>query len=130
MKKILFLALAVLLTMPCSLHAEAVIIQLMEVIDMSTLPGNGPLDDSHQSPNVPTRPNDFCATIDGHLLSVVKQNDSIPSVQAMVVNASTGGIVLNQQFTNSLQEQISTNGVYVLHLETSGGALVGNFIVQ
>lgn len=128
--KIIAMALSVLFALPCMLRAEEIVIQLREVINMSPMPGDDPLDGNDHMGHVPTRPNDFCATIDGHLLSVVKQNDSIPSVQAMVVNASTGGIVLNQQFTNSLQEQISTNGVYVLHLETAGGALVGNFIVQ
>ena len=55
---------------------------------------------------------------------------SIPSAQATVVNAQTGSIVINQQFTTSLSEQIATQGVYVLHIETAGGALVGQFIVQ
>ena len=52
----------------------------------------------------------------------------IPSAQAIVVNASTGGIVVNEQFTNSLNEQISNAGVYVLHIETEGGALVGHLL--
>ena len=34
MKKILSLALVALLTMPCVLHAEAIEIQLMEVIEV------------------------------------------------------------------------------------------------
>ena len=58
------------------------------------------------------------------------EEEVVPSAQAIVVNASTGGIVLNQQFTNSLNEQIPNTGVYVLHIETEGGALVGQFIVQ
>ncbi|MBQ7631883.1 MAG: DUF3244 domain-containing protein, partial [Paludibacteraceae bacterium] len=77
-----------------------------------------------------TRPNDFRATIDGNSLSIIKQDSSIPSAQAIVVNTSTGSIVVNEQFTNSLQEQISTNGTYVLRIETTGGALTGQFIVQ
>ena len=44
MRKILSLALVALLTMPCVLRAEAIEIQLMEVIQMSTLPGDNPLD--------------------------------------------------------------------------------------
>lgn len=128
--KFLALALGVLLTMPFALHAEPVVIQLMEVIGMSPLPGDDPLDGNDHMGHVPTRPNSFHATINGNTLSIVKQNDSIPSAQALVVNASTGGIVINQQFTNSLQEQISTTGAYVLHIETAGGALVGQFIVQ
>ena len=97
---------------------------------MGTLPGDGPLDDSHQSPNNPPSPTSFRATINGNALAVNKLDTSIPSAQATVVNASTGGIVVNQQFTTSLSEQISNAGVYVLHIQTAGGALVGQFIVQ
>ena len=129
--KFIALALSVLFAMPCVLHAEEVEIQLMEVISMGTLPGDGPLDSPEQSPKVPTRPNDFRATLtNGHGLSILKQNENIPSAQATVVNASTGGIVLNQQFTSSLSEQIANTGVYVLHIQTEGGALVGQFLVQ
>ena len=130
MRKILSLALVALLTMPCVLHAEVIEIQLMEVIQMGTLPGDDPLDGPTQSDENPTRPTSFHATIDGSNLSITKEDANIPSAQARVVNASTGSIVLNQQFTNSLQEQISNTGVYVLHIETAGGALVGQFVVQ
>lgn len=130
MKKILSLALVALLTMPCVLHAEEVVIQLAEVIQMTPLPGDDPLDGPEQSEPEPTRPNDFRATIDGNALSITKENENIPFAQAIVVNASTGGIVLNQQFSNSLQEQISNPGMYALRIETAGGALVGQFMVQ
>ena len=59
-----------------------------------------------------------------------KENEDIPSAQATVVNASTGGVVVNEQFSTSLLEQISTSGVYALRIETAGGALVGQFVVQ
>ena len=72
----------------------------------------------------------FHATIDGNALSITKEDEAIPFAQAIVVKASTGSVVLNQQFTNSLQEQISNAGAYVLRIETAGGALVGQFIVQ
>ena len=130
-KNIFVFALSVLLTMPCVfLRAEEIEIQLMEVIQMGTLPGDDPLDGPSQSPDVPTRPRDFHATIDVNTLFITKEEESIPFAQAIVVNASTGGIVLNQQFTNSLQEQISNAGIYALRIETTGGALVGQFIVQ
>ena len=80
--------------------------------------------------STPPRPYSFRATIDGNYLSVTKQDEAIPSAQATVVNAMNGGIVLNQQFTNSVSQQISNAGVYVLHIETAGGALVGQFMVQ
>ena len=128
--KLLALALGVLLAMPCVLRAEEVEIQLMEVIRMQPLPGDDPLDDPDQYPDVPTRPRSFRATINGTTLSILKQDEAIPSAQATVVNASTGGIVVNQQFTSSLSEQISNAGMYVLHIQTAGGALVGQFMVQ
>ena len=124
------LVLGALLTIPCVLHAEEVEIQLMEVIQMTPLPGDDPLDDPDQYPSEPPRPTSFRATINGNTLSVSKQDENIPSAQAIVVNAATGGIVVNQQFTNSLLEQISAQGVYALRIETAGGALVGQFVVQ
>ena len=129
-KTLVALVLGAFLTMPFILHAEEIEIQLTEVIGMNVLPGDNPLDDSNQSDPNPTRPTDFRATINGHSLSITKQNFAIPSAQARVVNASTGGIVVNQQFTETLEEQISDIGVYVLRIETDGGALVGQFIVQ
>ena len=128
--KILSLALCVLFAMPCVLHAEEVEIQLMEVIGMSPIPGDDPLDDPEPVGENPPRPNDFRATINGNSLTLLRQNSAIPSAQARVVNASTGSTVINQQFTSSLQEQIAASGIYVLHIETPNGALVGQFIVQ
>ena len=124
------LVLGALLTVPCALRAEEVEIQLMEVIQMTPLPGVDPLDGNDHMGDTPTRPRDFRATINGNTLSVSKENEAIPSAQATVVNASTGGVVVNQQFTTTLSEQIATQGVYVLHIETAGGALVGQFVVQ
>ena len=129
-KSLLALAVGALLAMPCVLHAEEIEIQLVEVIQMTPLPGYDPLDDPEQSEPTPTRPRDFRATINGNTLSVSKENEAIPSAQATVVNASTGGVVVNQQFTTTLSEQIATQGVYALRIETAGGALVGQFIVQ
>ena len=129
-KSLLALAVGALLAMPCVLHAEEIEIQLVEVIQMTPLPGYDPLDDPEQSEPTPTRPNDFRATINGNTLSIEKREEAIPSAQAIVVNASTGGVVVNQQFTTTLSEQIATQGVYVLHIETAGGALVGQFVVQ
>lgn len=128
--RIFALALAVFFLMPSVLRADEVVIQLMEVITMSPLPGDDPLDGPIQNPDVPTRPNDFRATIDGHFLRVTKQNANIPSAQVAVVNASNGGLVLNELMTDSMEETISNTGVYVLHIETDGGALVGQFVVQ
>ena len=129
-KSLLALAVGALLAMPCVLHAEEIEIQLVEVIQMTPLPGYDPLDDPEQSEPTPTRPRNFRATINGNTLSIEKREEAIPSAQAIVVNASTGGVVVNQQFTTTLSEQIATQGVYVLHIETAGGALTGQFVVQ
>ena len=130
-RKFIFLAtMALLFIAPCLLHAEEIEIQLMEVIQMGTLLGDDPLDGNDHMESDPPRPNNFRATINGNALTINKLETSIPSAQATVVNASTGGIVVNQQFTTSLSEQISNAGVYVLHIQTAGGALVGQFIVQ
>ena len=124
------LVLGALLTVPCALRAEEVEIQLMEVIQMTPLPGVDPLDGNDHMGDTPTRPRNFRATINGNTLSIEKREEAIPSAQATVVNASTGDVVVNQQFTTTLSEQIATQGVYALRIETAGGALVGQFIVQ
>ncbi len=129
-KKISFWALAMLFAMPCVLHAEEIEIQLMEVVQMMPLPGDNPLDDSDQSPKDPPRPGSFRATINGTSLSINRQDNNIPSAQATVVNAANGSIVLNQQFTSSLLSQIANSGMYILHIQTASGALVGQFVVQ
>ncbi len=129
-KSILALALGVLLTMPYALHAEEVEIQLFEVVSMTPLPGDNPLDGPSQSGDNPTDPTQFRATINGNYLSVENLSNDIPSAQAIVVNASTGAIVVNEIFTESLEEQIPNTGIYVLNIQTAGGALTGQFIVQ
>ena len=129
-KCFLFVALSALLAMPCILRAQEVEIQLVEVIQMTPLPGEDPLDGNDHMIPTPTRPTDFRATINGNTLSIEKREAAIPSAQATVVNVSTGGVVVNQQFTTTLSEQISAQGVYALRIETAGGALVGQFIVQ
>lgn len=128
--KIFTLALVALFALPCMLLADEVVIPLMEVIGMGTIPGDNPLDGPTQSDENPTRPTSFHATINGNMLAISIEEPSIPSAEATVVNASTGSTVLNQQFSGTLSEQIATPGVYVLHIETDGGALVGQFVVQ
>ena len=129
-KCFLFVALSALLAMPCILRAQEVEIQLVEVIQMTPLPGEYPLDGNDHMIPTPTRPTDFRATINGNTLSIEKREEAIPSAQVTVVNAATGGVVVNQQFTTTLSEQISAQGVYALRIETAGGALVGQFVVQ
>ena len=129
-KSLLALAVGALLAMPCVFHAEEIEIQLVEVIQMTPLPGADPLDGNDHMIPTPTRPTDFRATINGNTSSIEKREAAIPSAQATVVNVATGGVVVNQQFTTTLSEQISAQGVYALRIETAGGALVGQFVVQ
>ena len=129
-KFLLTSALMLLILLPCALRAEEMEIPLMEMVEMGVLPGDNPLDDADQSPGVPTRPNNFRATINGNSLTVLKQEEAIPVARAVVVNASTGSVVINRDFTSSLNEQIANAGVYVLRIETAGGALIGQFRVE
>ena len=128
--KIFTLALCALFLMPLILRAEEVEIQLLEVVSMAPLPGDNPLDDNSNPPVNPTRPTDFRATINGRTLSITKQEASIPSAQAVVVNATTGSVVVNEVFTESMQELIPNAGAYILNILTAGGALTGQFMVQ
>lgn len=129
-KNISILTLAVLLLLPAVLLAEETEIQLTEVIVTGVLPGYNPLDDCEPVGENPTRPGNFRATINGNSLTILKQEEAIPSAQAVVVNAATGRVVVNEQFTNSLSEQIATPGVYVLRISTAGGELTGQFRVE
>ncbi len=128
--KIFALAVCILFAMPCVLHAEEVEIQLLEIAGVGFFPGDDPLDGGDHMGTIPPRPTNFRATINGHALSIDKLETSIPSAHATVENAATGNIVLNQQFSSSLYEQIFASGTYILHIQTEGGALVGQFVVQ
>lgn len=72
--KILALVLGAILTIPCVLRAEEVEIQLTEVVGMSIIPGDGPLDGPDTEGTTPTRPAGFRAylfstTINGQVYS-------------------------------------------------------------
>ncbi len=129
MRNKIFSLLLCLVLVASSAFAETVIV-LHEVVEIGFIGGDSPLDSPDVEGDTPPRPTDFRATIDGNALSITKEDETIPFAQAIVANASTGSLVLNQQFTASLQEQIANAGVYVLRIETAGGALVGQFIVQ
>ena len=129
-KRFIALVWGILFTLPCALRAEEMEIPLMEVVGMQVISGDIPLDDCEPVGEGPTRPTNFRATINGNSLTVLKQEEAIPSARAVVVNASTGSVVINRDFTSSLNEQIANTGVYVLRIETAGGALIGQFVVQ
>ena len=131
MKKLFLLVFCALLAMQCMLYAEEVEIQLTEVVGMETIPGDEPLDgNDHMEPN-PPRPNNFRVTIDNHSLSIVKLNPSIHSAHVIVMNAVTGNIVINRTMFDSMSEQITNTGVYIIYIETfPNGVWEGQFIVQ
>ena len=128
--KLLLCAFSLLFALPLFVRAEEVEIPLMVVLEMESIGGFDPLDNSEKETTTPPSPTSFRASINGNSLVIKKQDEAIPSAQATVVNASTGNVVLNQQFTESLQEQVASAGVYVLRIETAGGALTGRFIVE
>ncbi|MBQ7439442.1 MAG: hypothetical protein IJV28_05675 [Paludibacteraceae bacterium] len=128
--KIITLVLGILFVVPCVLRAEEMEIPLMEVVGMEVIEGENPLDNPDKEGSTPTRPGNFRATINGNSLTVLKQEEAIPFAQAVVVNASTGSVVVNEQFTNSLSRPITNAGVYVLRIATANGELVGQFIVE
>lgn len=127
-KNLIVMALGVFLSLPCVLCAEEIEIQLVEIVPMGTIEGDGPLDSPIQSGQNPTRPNDFRATIDGNVLNVTIQNEAIPSAQLRVYRQSTQ--VVNRSFAVSTTEWLTTPGAYFLEIETTGGMLIGNFNVQ
>jgi hypothetical protein len=128
--KLLLCAFSLLFALPLFVRAEEVEIPLMVVLEMESIGGFDPLDNSEKETTTPPPPTSFRASINGNSLVIEKQDEAIPSAQATVVNASTGNVVLNQPFTDSLQEQVASAGVYVLRIETAGGALTGRFIVE
>ena len=128
--KLLLCAFSLLCALPCFVRAGEVEIPLVVVLEMESIGGFEPTDSSTEKDKTPPRPTDFRASINGNSLVIEKQDEAIPSAQATVVNASTGNVVLNQPYTDSLQEQVASAGVYVLRIETAGGALSGRFIVE
>ena len=128
--KLLLCAFSLLCALPCFVRAGEVEIPLVVVLEMESIGGFEPTDSSTEKDKTPPRPTSFRASINGNSLVIEKQDEAIPSAQATIVNASTGNVVLNQQFTESLQEQVASAGVYVLRIETAGGALTGRFIVE
>ena len=127
--KFIALAFSVLFAMPCVLHAEEIEIQLFEVVGMSPIPGDDPLDDPDQNPDTPTRPRDFRATINGNVLTVTILEPSIPNAQVYVWGQSNSPVVNTTVYSTST-EWISNSGSYSLEIQTTGGTLVGNFNVQ
>ena len=128
-KKILALALSLIIAMPFVVFAEEheEEIELIEVGGAGLLPGDDPLDGSEQSGGTPVDPNQFYATITGRLLAVNVANSN--NTQVIVRNAS-GNVVLNTQFVGYTAQQLNATGAHSIEIHNGGLTLVGNFQAQ
>ena len=116
--------------MPYVLHAEEVEIQLFEIIGLTPLPGDNPLDDPEKGDTTPPRPTNFRATIDGSTLVVSIEEPSIPSANLRVTRQGTNALVVNHSFSDATIEQMPAADSYVIEIETAGGSLIGYFDVE
>lgn len=114
-----------LLTVPVvqTFADDEVEIELLEVSGF--LPGDNPLDDSHQDGNEPPHPNEFRATIAGSTLAITSGTHSAQ----LIVRDNTGTPVLNRQFVGGTVEQLSA-GSYSLEIQSGSLTLVGMFDAQ
>ena len=117
------LALGLFLSMPCTLYAEELEIQLVEVSTIGTLPGDNPLDNPEQSVPEPPRPNDFRATITGRTLEITSGTHDA----RVIVRNSSNVQVLDRQFVGGTVEQLPLAGLYSLEIQSGSLTLVGAF---
>lgn len=128
--KIFAWVLGMLLTMPCALRAEEVEIRLFVVLEMGSIDGLDPLDDSDPIGETPTTPTSFRASINGNQLDVSIEDTSISSAVMRVMRHSTNTTIIEQTIYDETTEYIPESGVYTLEIETAGGTLVGQFNVR
>ena len=128
-KKILALALGLILAMPFVLFAEEqeVEIELIEVVGAGFIPGDNPLDGPGQSGVDPTDPSQFYATITGRLLAVNVNNSNNTQV---IVRNSAGNVVVNTQFVGNTAQQLNASGAHTIEIHNGGMTLVGQFQAQ
>lgn len=99
----------------------------IELMEMSGfLPGNNPLDDHQQDGDVPPRPTDFRATIDGSTLEITSGTNAAQ----LIVFDDLGTPVINRQFVGGTVEQLPLAGLYSLEVQSGSLTLVGAFEVQ
>ena len=128
-KKILALALGLILAMPFALFAEEqeVEIELIEVVGAGVLPGDDPLDGSGHITIDPPHPTDFYASITGRIVAVNVNNGN--TTQVIVRNAA-GNVVVNTQFVGNTAQQLNASGAHSIEIHNGGMTLVGNFQAQ
>lgn len=127
--------LSLLLLVPCALHADEVEIVLTEVAyttpttSYASLDNCATMDGSRKKGDTPPCKTCFRATVNNNTLSINKLELDSPLAQVIVATAS-GQVMWTQIVYDSMVKTFSSTGVYVLRIETGGGALVGHFIVQ
>lgn len=128
-KKLLALALGLILVMPFTLFAEEqeVEIELIEVVGSGLLPGDDPLDGNGEIVTNPTDPSQFYASITGRLLAVNVSNTNYTQV---IVRNAAGNVVLNTQFYGYTAQQLNASGAHTIEIHNGGMTLVGQFQAQ
>lgn len=111
-------------TMQTYAFGDEVEIVLLEVSGF--LPGDNPLDDHQQDGDVPPRPTDFSATINGQTLAVTSGTHSAQ----LIVFDELGEEVLTRQFVGGTIELMPAPGSYSLEIQSGSLTLVGAFEVQ
>lgn len=128
--RILALVLGALITMPCMLRADEAQVQLFVVLNMESIGGLDPMDNSDYSQGEPPRPNGFRVSISGNRLNVSIQDESVSSALVRVIQQSTNTTVVEQVIYDETTEYLSEAGLYSIEIDTNGGSLVGQFNVQ
>ena len=125
-QKIIFFVLCLFTAMPQILKADVVEseIQLLELFHAEIIGGDNPLDDSNQTPNDPTHPNDFHAYISGRTLMVT--SDAQPVTRVIIVNRANNQTIVNRQFT-IIDTELLSAGSYSIELQCDNLTLIGQF---
>lgn len=125
--KVIALIMCLLLSAPCILHAEEIEINLFKVEKLESIQHNKSFGDSARLFSNSILPSDFLAVIDGSTLTITKQNASILKAKALIVDATTGNMIINQGFSTTFSSQVQTSGSFWLTIQTNSGTLVGLF---
>ena len=126
-KKIIALITSVLLSAPCILHAGETKINLFKVEKLESIQQEMPLGDPTLRTSNSVQSSDFTAVIDSDTLTITKQNATILEAKALVVNVSTGNMIVNQGFSTTFSSLIQVSGSFWLTIQTNSGTLVGLF---
>lgn len=111
-----------------SINAQvAVEIQLTPIYGLDVLPGDNPFDGPVQSGDNPTHPNEFTATLEGNILTVL--NESVDMAILVVTDLLSEVVVENSRFTDE-ESIVLPTGEYQLEIITPTFILEGLFEVE